>query len=294
VARRALDRGNSAGGAETKTEGDMTTEDVLARVVMFSGGIGSWAAAKRVANTNGTAGMTLLFCDTRVEDEDTYRFLADAAINIGAPFVSVAEGRTIWEVFRDVRFLGNSRVDPCSRVLKREVADRWLVEHCDPASTEVIVGIDWTEEHRFRRLAPRKLPWRFKAPLCDPPYLSKTDMHRWATREGLRKQRLYTLGAPHANCGGGCVKMGQGGFARLYRAWPARFAAWEANEQKLREELGDVAILKDRVGEKQPSPLTLRELRERIDADGQVDLFDIGGCGCFVDEPDTPGDPDEG
>ena len=28
--------------------------------------------------------------------------------------------------------------------------------------------------------------------------------------------------------------------------------------------------------------LTLRELRERIESGGQVDMFDIGGCGCFA------------
>jgi len=256
----------------------------MKHVVMFSGGIGSWAAAKRVAERHGTADLTLLFCDTRSEDEDTYRFLREAAENIGAPLVTIADGRTIWDVFRDTRFLGNSRVDPCSRILKRELADRWLAEHHDPADTEVVVGIDWTEEHRFTTLAARKRPWVFTAPLCEPPYLTKTQMHQWATREGLKRQRLYLLGAPHANCGGGCVKMGIGGFARLYRSWPARFAEWEANEQRLRADLGDVAILRDRM-DGITRPLPLAELRERIDADAQIDLFDIGGCGCFVDEP---------
>ena len=36
----------------------------LQRVVMFSGGIGSWATAKRVAAQHGTADLTLLFTDT--------------------------------------------------------------------------------------------------------------------------------------------------------------------------------------------------------------------------------------
>jgi len=98
----------------------------------------------------------------------------------------------------------------------------------------------------------------------------------------LRKQRLYVLGMPHANCGGGCVKMGIGGFARLLDAMPERYAEWEANEQTMRDQLGDVSILKDRRGGT-AKPLTLRALRERIESGGQVDLFDIGGCGCFVD-----------
>lgn len=249
---------------------------------MFSGGVGSWAAAKRVAERHGTNGLTLLFADTLIEDQDTYRFLREAAANVGGMLVELAEGRTPWEVFRDTKFLGNSRVDPCSRILKREVCDRWIAEHFTPETVTIHVGIDWSEEHRFTNLRERKMPWRHEAPLCEAPFLTKNDLHDWATREGLKKQRLYVMGAAHANCGGGCVKMGMGGFARLLQAAPERYAEWEANEATMRVQLGDVSILTDRRdGER--VPLTLKALRERIEAREAVDLFDIGGCGCFVD-----------
>lgn len=60
-------------------------------VVMFSGGIGSWAAAKRVAERHGTADMVLLFTDTKTEDEDLYRFIDEAAADVGAPLVKIAD-----------------------------------------------------------------------------------------------------------------------------------------------------------------------------------------------------------
>jgi len=41
---------------------------------MFSGGITSWAAAKRVAAEHGADNTLLLFTDTKMEDEDLYRF----------------------------------------------------------------------------------------------------------------------------------------------------------------------------------------------------------------------------
>lgn len=278
-------------------------------VVMFSGGVGSWAAAKRVAERHGADDLTLLFTDTLIEDEDTYRFLREAAANVGGTLVEIADGRTPWEVFRDARFLGNTRVARCSHDLKQKVADRWLTKNCDPAATVCYVGIDWTEEHRFsgspgwdeatpeerreqkmkpglRRIMAEK-GWRYEAPLCEPPYLAKEQVHEMADREGLEKQRLYRLGMPHANCGGGCVKMGQGGFARLYMQWPERFAEWERNEEALRAELGNVAILRDRRG-KRTRPLPLRALRERLEAGAECDLFDIGGCGCFVDMEEAP------
>src|SRR5688572_15760444 len=117
-------------------------------VVMFSGGLGSWAAAKRVATRYGTKNLTLLFCDTLIEDEDLYRFIGEAAENVGAPLIRVADGRTPWQVYKDERFLGNARIDPCSRVLKREPAARWLNDNCAPKSTIIHLGIDWTESHR--------------------------------------------------------------------------------------------------------------------------------------------------
>lgn len=255
-------------------------------VVLLSGGIGSWCAARRVVERHGADSTLLLFTDTRIEDEDTYRFLRAGASALKARLVEIADGRTPWEVFRDVRMLGNSRVDPCSRVLKRDLARKWLEENFSPETTMIHVGIDWTEEHRFVRMKERWLPWKVEAPLTKAPYLTKHQMHAEAEKAGVRRQRLYELGAQHANCGGGCVKMGIGGFSRLWKTFPTRFREWEAEEEKLRALLGKVAILKDRTGGT-TTPLPLRQLRERLEAGGTVDLFEIGGCGCMTDDQDV-------
>ena len=255
-------------------------------VVMCSGGIGSWAAGKRIAERRGTENLILLFCDTLIEDPDLYRFLDEAAANIGGKLVKIADGRTPWQVFRDERFLGNSSVDPCSKILKRQLSDRWLRENCDPANTVCYVGIDWTERHRFTRLRDLRdaQGWRYEAPMCEPPYMLKPDMLAWARREGLRPSRAYAQGFSHDNCGGGCIKAGQGAFALLLRERPQVFAEWEDKEAEMRAFLGaDVSILTDRSGDGKKKPLTLRALRERIQQGRQVDLFDIGGCGCFSD-----------
>jgi len=93
----------------------------MKHIVQFSAGVGSYMAAKRVVAQYGTADTLLLFADTLIEDADAYRFLDEAAANVGAELIKIAEGRDPWQVFNDRRFLGNSRVDPCSKVLKREV-----------------------------------------------------------------------------------------------------------------------------------------------------------------------------
>lgn len=254
----------------------------MKHVISYSGGVGSWAAAKRVAARYGTKDIVLLFADTLIEDEDLYRFLHESAANVGVPITRIADGRTPWEVFKDKRFIGNARVDKCSQYLKRILLDKWRNENCDPADTISYVGLDWTEVHRLDRLKRRKLLFRFEAPLCDPPYLSKRDILSMVTDNGMKRPRLYDMGFPHNNCGGFCVKAGQAQFALLLRTMPERYAYHEEQEEKMRAYLGkDVSILRDRRGGTVKA-LTLKEFRRRVEAD-DYDKFDFGGCGCAID-----------
>lgn len=142
---------SSGDEAPRPTRGWNVSDERTRHIVMFSGGVGSWAAAKRVAKEHGTGAMTLLFADTLIEDVDLYRFLDQAAANVGAPLVRIADGRTPWDVFRDERFLGNARVGLCSRILKQQQVDAWLDVHCVPGKTIVYVGLDWMEGHRLER-----------------------------------------------------------------------------------------------------------------------------------------------
>lgn len=253
---------------------------------MFSSGAGSWAAARRVADEYGTEGLVLLFADTLIEDEDNYRFLDEAAADIGGQLVKVSEGRDPWQVFRDRRFIGNTRADVCSRILKREYLRKWLDEHCDPERTVVYVGIDWSEQHRLPAIQANHEGWKVEAPLCERPLISKQDALDDLRARGIEPPRLYAVGFAHANCGGGCVKAGQAQFELLLRWHPERYRWWEEQEQGVRELLAregedvrEVAILRDRTGG-DTRPLTLREFRERLEA--QPSLFDADdwGAGC--------------
>ena len=261
----------------------------MRHVVMFSGGVGSYAPAKRVAVRKGDD-LVLLFADTKMEDDDLYRFLDESAADIGGRLVRESDGRTPWEVFTDVRFLGNTRVDPCSRILKRELLRLWLEENCAASDTTVYLGIDWTEAHRFVRAAKHWAPWRVEAPLCEAPYLTRADHIAALSERGIAAPRLYGMGFPHNNCGGFCVKAGQAHFALLLKTMPERYAFHEGKEEALRDYLQkDVAIMKDRVGGK-TTPLTMRVFRERLQE--QPDLFDVhewGGCSCFGADDDATG-----
>jgi hypothetical protein len=266
---------------------------VVKRVVMFSGGIGSWYAAKRVAHKYGTENLYLVFSDVKGnnpsphvgEDEDTYRFIEEAAANVGGTFVYLNEGKDIWEVFKEKKFLGNSRLAHCSFMLKQKPARAWLEANCKPENTIVYVGIDWMETHRLPAIVKNYLPYKAEAPLTELPYVDKEQMIEAARAEGLKTPRLYDLGFAHNNCGGGCVKAGQGQFKKLLEIMPERFEVWEKKEQEMRDYLGkDVSILTETVkGEKKSLPLV--ELRRRAETNPTIiDEYDVSGCGCFFEE----------
>lgn len=261
-------------------------------VVMFSGGLGSWITAKRVAASHGADNLTLLFADVGSgrsphvgEDEDTYRFIGEAAADVGGELVTVADGRDIWQVFKDDRFLGNTRLANCSKFLKQKPCREWLEANHDPTSTTVYVGIDWSETHRIPAIEKGWSPYPVCAPLTEAPYLDRDDMQAMCREAGIELPRLYRAGFAHNNCGGFCVRGGQAQMELLLREHPERYAFHEAEEQKLRAHLDkDVSVLRDRRGGT-TTPLTLLGFRERLE--GQADLFDpldVGGCGCFVAE----------
>lgn len=324
------------------------------RYHQFSGGEGSWRAAKIDRLRHPTAEHHLVFSDTLYEDADTYRFMIEGAADVlghrinwtvdaesapdyrvsddvpieeycGNPewrawladlrvramdafpgLIWLVEGRDPWEIFRDKRFLGNSLVDPCSRMLKREVIDDWRMGHCrrvgelfgDPDVS--CVGIGFHEKHRFDDGAGGgivnrylKEGWLFEAPLIDAEIafndgLALPDgvadlLFAPVEKFGINQQRLYRQGYRHANCGGMCVKAGQAQWANRYRVQPLRYLYDAMMERKLAAYLGqEVSMLSDRRGGSK-TPMSLDKFAERLRADPKRQ-FEYqpgdGGCGC--------------
>lgn len=304
-------------------------------VVMYSGGKGSWAAARSLLNAGADpVAMTLLFADTNGEDEDLYRFLDESAADLGAQLVRLDNaGQTIWDVFRRERMIGNTRLSVCSRALKQRPARAWLDANAEPGRTRVVVGIDWTESHRLPAVERSYAPFEVLAPLTWDGAWSKERVDKELASAGIEPPRLYAQGFPHNNCAGACVRAGQGQWALLLQHNPERYAREEIEENRFREELGkDVAILRDRSlrarlgllglteadvetfvepddewiedGEHHTrpgasyllhsstqtvlevpavAPLPLTTLRHRIEDAQDVDMDDLGGCGCMAD-----------
>lgn len=260
-------------------------------VIQFSGGAGSFWAAKKVVDRVGPANVTLLFADTLIEDQDLYIFLGQTSMYLGAKLEVIRDGRTPFQVFKDRRFLGNSRIDPCSRILKREICYKWIKDNFLPDAVALHVGIDWTEERRMKNVRTVWQPYVVHAPLvCDLTFDKDSGMDK-LRQLGIRVPRLYTLGMPHNNCGGGCVKAGKAHFLKLLEVLPERYAEWEKNEkdvslylQSLYPDRPMYTILKERVN-KEERYISLEQLRVRSQEirnteEGQLEW---GGCGCALD-----------
>lgn len=294
------------------------------RIGKISGGTGSWAAVRRSVDRYGTDGLHLLFTDTLLEDQDAYRFLIASVSNllgVKAPdlpeiedfpawedrvayktfvlklrdetvgrmpaFHWIADGRDPWEVFEDVRLIGSSRFDPCSKLLKRSMAEHWIRDNQVDGAT-IIIGIDHEEDHRLpaiQRVWGEK-GWTVEAPLCDPPFLSWSQRQDWLKREGLWLPRLNRLGFSHNNCGGFCCKGGHGHFQKMFEVFPERYAWVQSQEERLLKKFGrDHTMMRCRRGGTS-KPLSMGAFRSRIGT-GTVlpeESADQGGCNCFTGE----------
>lgn len=246
--------------------------------VQMSGGAASYVAAKFILDEFAHDKVALVFADTKIEDNDLYRFLGDCERRLNHPVIRIADGRTPWGVFHDEGLIGNTQKDPCSRILKRELLDRWCRDNAPGAA--IIIGFDANEEHRLRRTQARMAPVLVRAPLIERG-IWRENIKAIIVADDLRLSRMYGLGFPHDNCGGFCIKGGHGNFALLLDHFPDRYAGHEGEEEAFRARTGkDVAILRDRRGG-ETRPLTMREFRMRRQEQPQlIDFMDLAGCGC--------------
>lgn len=265
-----------------------------------SGGIGSYITGKRVAARYGTQDLIHLFTDTKSEDADLYRFLEESVKLTGGELVRLCDGRDLWELFNDHGMIANTRVDICSRELKRDLSNRWVRDNFSEPSIRIVVngddvhteethnctlyfGIDYAERHRTGAIAHNWKPYKVEFPLCEPPFMSKCEMLKECERDGLDPPRIYDEGFPHNNCNGFCVKAGHAHFLHLLKNRPEVFAYHAAKEEEFRQKTGkDVSVLRDRRGKK-TKPLPMLEFQRQVESgEREVDPRDWGkGCRCF-------------
>lgn len=252
-------------------------------IVSFSGGAASFAAAHLVAEKYGPGNVILVFCDTRIEDWDLYRFVEEGAKKLNCELVRLQDGRDPWQVFKDRKYQGNTRTAHCTVELKGKVFARWLTENHKPDDCVIHFGFDWMENHRLTEAKKNWEPYTCEAVLCDPPYLSRQQVFQIIDDYEMELPRLYELGFSHNNCGGFCVRAGQGHYANLLEKLPDVYAYHEGRQERLMTELPSARPFLRIVRDKKTYYLTLRQYREHLESGGEFVPHEIGGCGCFSD-----------
>lgn len=263
-------------------------------IVNYSAGLSSTEALERTIERYGKEHTIPVFADVKGnsteehagEDEDSYRFMTDVERYFALPITRIIEGRDIWQVMMDERAItlpvGKTRVAKCSIKLKREPIDRWIEERFAPDECIQVTGLGWQEPHRIRDFIAAKAPYQTWHPMSEPPYMDNCHIEaKWQAR-GVKAPRLYEAGHSHGNCGGACVKGGQGNWALLYFTNKPRYLYHAAKEARFRAEVNPKAtILRDRRGGTS-KPMTLYEFAERLERGEAYDQDDLGGCGCFA------------
>lgn len=250
----------------------------MTHIVAYSGGLASFEVARLLCQQHGPTTVRCVFTDTLTEDEDLYRFLTETIATLGCDFEHLIDGRNIWQVFEDVSFMGNSRIDPCSKHLKREMFRKYLKTQ-DATECTLYYGIGAHEAHRIDAIHERWLPFRVKAPLIA---LGTTKEHILLNLQarGIEPPRLYDLGFEHNNCGGFCVKTGQRQMLHLLKTIPDRYAWHEAQQERLFARIGSHGFIR-RTVKGVTEYLSLKQFRELTERGEQVQMFQDGACGCF-------------
>lgn len=169
-------------------------------VVSLSGGVASAVAADRAIQRYGKENVILWFANTKWEDADLYRFMQDCLARWGMTQETYTDGRTPLEVAERKLLIPNSKIAPCSFVLKVEPFRAFIARIQEPVT--VLLGMDWKEQHRMGkpREAYEEMGAEVDFPLMWKPYeyrpYQDVVRHDW----GIEPPRLYALGFPHNNC----------------------------------------------------------------------------------------------
>lgn len=252
-------------------------------IVNVSGGIPSAVALERALARFGPANTVGVFADVKCEDPDLHRFLDDVEQYLDFKITRIAEGRTPWDVFFDEMMMGSNRADLCSRILKREFIDKWIIDQgYTPGIAVRAFGFGLKELGRADNIREIVAPFPVWIPLHDRPFMSSCECVEYVRDVwNVDPPDLYDQGFPHNNCGGVCVKAGHGQWYLAYKKRRLLYDTWEEKEQAFRQLTGkDVSILRDRRGGKY-SPMTLRELRRRFEDEGYRPSDMRGGCDCM-------------
>lgn len=189
-------------------------------VCLFSCGAASAVATKlAIAQYGNQVPLVILNNYVAEEHPDNMRFLADCEKWFGMPIKITANEKyhaSIYEVFKQVRFLKYRKGAPCTRLLKRELRDKDML----PGDC-LVVGYTIEEQDRLDNFIDANSQYEVVAPLIEMG-LTKADCLGMLTNANIELPAMYKLGYHNNNCRG-CVKGGKGYWNKVRIDFPEYF-----------------------------------------------------------------------
>lgn len=163
-------------------------------------------------------------CETNNEDEDNYRFEADALrwLNRSVTILKSEDYESVPEVWDERNFMAGMHGAPCTTEMK--IIPRLSFQRPDDLHVFGYTA-DKLDITRYDRLKANFPELKVKAPLIEAG-IDKSAALGMLIRAGLEPPRTYAMGFPNANClKTGCVKATSPDYWSLLRLrFPDRFA----------------------------------------------------------------------
>lgn len=263
-------------------------------VVSVGGGITStYELLNAVIDKHGKKYVRPVICALANESPDMWRMVEGAEQRFGIRITRIAwnpnapqkylinPNPTKYPSVRDVamhtKALPNIRMDACSRILKRETMQKYVLDNFAPGKTTIHVGFTRDEAgegvRTDRTIAVsgkwRKLGYEVEYLLTEDEYHDpRTKIERCMEWAGFVPEVYTRPYASHLNCGGACVKAGLRQWVELLITDPETFAEWEQLERDFNEQnprtdgkFDYYAIQRDQ--NEGNRPMLLSEIRER-------------------------------
>ena len=199
-------------------------------VCWFSCGAASAVATKlAIVENAGKRPLVVVRCIVREEHPDNDRFAADCEKWFGVPILNLMNEEydgSIYEVFRRRSYISGVAGAPCTRLLKKEVREKFQ----KPTDTHVF-GYCAEEQDRFDRFLDAN-NIDVSAPLVDRG-LEHSDCLAMIQDAGIALPVMYQLGYKHNNCMGCCKATGQGYWNKIRIDFPVMFDRMAKESRRL-------------------------------------------------------------
>lgn len=198
----------------------------------FSGGVSSAIAIVKAIETIDE----IIYIDIADQHPDTMRFLRDCERWYRREITILRHPvyQSVEQVIRKTRYASGPSGAACTRLLKKEVRQRW--EHDHPEPLRYVWGLDAQEVTRRDGIERANPNQSHLFPLIDAG-IGKTEAHEILRASGIARPMMYQLGYHNNNCVG-CVKGGRGYWNKIRSDFPDVFAA----RAKLEREIGHSCI----------------------------------------------------